>query len=83
MKANVGPWNSSSTYSLSEIGCSGVVLGWRKVEYERPTRSRRSAEGISDAGTKSDMSSNASSANDSPRHLACQSAGSFGIDDGM
>ena len=83
LKANVGPWKSSSTNSFSSTCFNGVVSSCLKVEYERRMISARSSAGMDEVGMKRLRMRKESSEKESDFQDSAQFEGRAGILSGM
>lgn len=83
LKANVGPWNSSSTNNFSLIFFNGVTSGCLNEPYDLSISARSSLGEISSSDIKSERTSKESSWKDFDAHLVFQSSGSDGMCAGM
>ena len=83
LNANVGPWKSSRTKSLSLSFFKGVISGWRKVLYDFSTNLRRSDFVISFSEMYNDKISTDKSMNEWDFQFVCQFSGRYGMYSGM
>ena len=79
LKANVGPWNSSSTYRFACSCVTGVTSACRKACALRSTRSRRSAAGIWSSCTYLRSTKYITSVHGCPRSSSISSGSTSGI----
>lgn len=83
LKAKVGPWKSSKTYTLSFSFFNGATSGCRNVEYDFATRFRNSAVEISSGEIYSERIATDSSTKEYELHSDFQFGGRDGMWSGM